>query len=565
MPPASFHERAAQLTLLAVSDESPTPRQRPTPRAQDEPENYIVDRRKIVLGLGFGTAALAGLRGMGGSPSVVVAGTAADDAADTAAATDAAADVAVTGEPEPFTAPVLDDSLRLADGQSADVVFTGGRIIDPETGFDRVGNVALLGGAIVEISDNPIAATRTVDAAGLVISPGFIDILSYAPNGYGERWKVADGVTANIGMHGLRVEAEAFYGRWEGEGVPIHFGGAVHNSHIRNGLGFLPDDPASGAEITNISSAIETQIRGGYLGIHAQPEYAPGVSPTEMMDMGMRAAELGVPLCVHARFSDNLAPGLQSDATGELVDVARETGCHVHVEHLNSTGGTGRMAEALDEIQAAIDEGLRMSACMYPYEFWATTLRSARFRDWQEKYGITFEDLQVAGTNERLSAATFDEAFDNNLLTAAFAIPAGDIELGFSRDFMMLGSDAILERSHNNHPRSTGCFARTLGLYVREQNTVSINNALAMMTIRPANLLGISSPAMRRKGRMQIGADADVTIFNPNTIIDRSTIADPAQESVGVEYVFVNGVEVRNPAGTLDNVFPGTAIRSELT
>ena len=536
------------------------------PRTGDEPENYVVDRRKIVLGLGFGTAALAGLRGMGGGESILESGSPTEAAAagDDAAAAAADGTTTVTGEPEPFEAPVFDSGLRLADGQTADVVFTGGRIIDPDTGFDRVGNVALVGGVIAEISDQPIPAARSVDATGLVVSPGFIDILSYQPNGYGEWWKVADGVTANIGMHGLRFDATDFHQRWEAEGVPIHFGGAVHNSHVRNGLGFLPDDQASGAEITSISEAISTQVRGGYLGIHAQPEYAPGVSPTELLDMGTLAAELGVPLCVHARFSDNLAPGLQADATGELVAVARETGCHVHIEHLNSTGGTGRMAEALDEIQAAIDEGLRMTSCMYPYEFWATTLRSARFREWQEKYGITYEDLQVAGTDERLSAASFQEAYDANLLTAAFAIPAGDIELGFGRDFMMLGSDAILETSHNNHPRSTGCFARTLGVYVREQKIVSLEKALAMMTIRPANLLGLSAPAMRRKGRMQIGADADVTIFNPNTIIDRSTIANPAQESVGVDYVFVNGVEVRNPGGLVRTAFPGTAIRSEV-
>jgi hypothetical protein len=545
-----------------VPDESPTPRQRPVPRSAETPESYVVDRRKIILGLGFGTAALAGLRGMDAGTSIV--GTAATPAANESTDTAAAADsVAVTSEPEPFVGPVFDEAKRLAPGQSADVVFTNGRIIDPDTGFDRIGNVALVDNAIVEISDGPIPAARTIDATGLVVSPGFIDILSYEPNSYGEWWKVADGVTANIGMHGLRFDSTDFHARWEAEGVPIHFGGAVHNSYVRNGLGFLPDDPATGSELTDISSAIDAQIRGGYIGIHAQPEYAPGVSPTELLDMGTRAAALGVPLCVHARFSDNIAPGLQADATGELVSVARETGCHVHVEHINSTGGTGRMAEALDEIQAAIDEGLRMTSCMYPYEFWATTLRSARFRDWQEKYGITYEDLQVAGTNETLTEATFQEAYDANLLTAAFAIPAGDIDLGFQRSFMMLGSDAILEPSHNNHPRSTGCYARTLGFYVREQQIVSLIDALAMMTIRPANLLGIGAPAMRRKGRMQIGADADITIFNPNTIADRSTIADPAQESVGVEYVFVNGTEVRNPTGSVRTAFPGTAIRSE--
>jgi hypothetical protein len=551
---------------------APGPRPGPRPRRADDPISHTVDRRKVVFGLGFGVVAAAGARHLDTTltDGVIVEGTQVrtgetPTAADTDASSEAPSDF---GGDSPqtegqFEAPVLDASKRLAPGQTADVVFTGGRIIDPETGFDRIGNIALIGTTIVEISDQPIPANREISAGNLVVSPGFIDMLSYSPNGYGEWWKVADGVTTNVGMHGLRFDASSFYGRWSEAGVPINFGGAVHNSHVRSDLGYPPDSTAEDSQITDISRAIEAQVRAGYLGIHVQPEYAPGVSATEMMEMGRLAADLDVPLCVHARFSDNIEPGLQSEATGELVSVARETGCHVHIEHLNSTGGTGRMADALGEIEAAIGEGLRMTSCMYPYEFWATTLKSARFRDWQEKFDISYEDLQVAGTNVRLNADTFAEALDGNLLTAAFAIPPGDIELGIQAPFMMIGSDAILELPHNNHPRSTGCFSRTIAEYSRNKGLINLGDALAMMTIRPAELLGISSPQMTRKGRMQIGADADITVFDPLTIADQSTIENPAQESVGVKYVFVNGTEVRNPEGNITSSLPGVAIRSD--
>jgi len=516
--------------------------------------------------MGFGVATAAGLRGLGSTTrvgtSVVDQG---DTDTDTVSAADDTTESPATTQPvvTAFEAPVFDTSFALAEGQSAAVALTGGRIIDPETGFDRIGNIAMLDGRIVAISDEPIAADQTIDVAGLVISPGFIDILSYTPNGYGEWFKVADGVTSNMAMHGLQFEPTAFYNRWTGEGSPVHFGGAAHSTSVRNSLGFGPDQEAEGADITTIAEAMEAQVRSGFIGIHAQPEYAPGISQLELLDFGRIAAELDVPLCVHARYSDNFAPGLQSEATAELVQVARETGAHVHVEHINSTGGTGRMAEALGEVQAAIDEGLRITTCMYPYEFWATTLKSARFRNWQEKFGLSYNDLQVAGTSERLTEATFGAAYDQNLLTAAFAIPPGDIELGFQQDFMIIGSDAILEISHNNHPRSTGCFARALGFYSREQQIVSLPNALAMMTIRPAKMLGIGAPDMRRKGRMQIGADADVTVFDPLTIRDQSSIADPAQESVGVQHVFVLGEAVRTN-GVNTTARPGTAIRSAI-
>ncbi len=464
----------------------------------------------------------------------------------------------------PFDPPVLDSSFALQPGQSAEFALSGGRIIDPETGFDQIGNVGLLGGKIVAISPDPIPANETIDVTGHVISPGFIDMLSYQPNGYGEWFKIADGVTTNLGMHGLQFEPVGFYDTWVNQGVPIHFGGAAHNTFVRTRLEVNPFNTAEDGEVSSIVSEIEAQIRNGYLGVSVHPEYAPGVSQLELTELGRTVERLGVPMCVHARFSDNLAPGLQSEATGELVAVARETGAHVHIEHLNSTGGTGRMAEALAEIDDAIAEGLSMSACMYPYEFWATTLKSNRFQDWQEKFGLDFDDLQVAGREGRLTAETFEQAYDENLLTAAFAIPPGDIDLGLQASFMMVGSDAILERPHNNHPRSTGCFARTLGVYVRERNIIDLPTALAMMTIRPARLVERASPAMQSKGRMQIGADADVTVFNPDVIIDRSTIDNPAQESLGVQHVFVSGSPIRrNGINEFEIGRPGQPIRSE--
>ncbi len=552
---------------MSVDPEDEPQRATPGPDPDRRYEDAVLDRRRVVFGAGFAIAAAAASRHLDVGASTTVrtdSPSTGDESTAETADGDPQVTVGETAEPGPFEAPVLDESLRLQPGQTADVVLTGGRVIDPQTGFDRIGNVALVGSTIVEISDQPIAANRTVAVDGLVVSPGFVDMLSYQPNGYGEWWKIADGVTTNVGMHGLRFDVDDFFANWESQGVPIHYGGAVHNSHVRSQLGFLDYDNAEGDGLTTISQAIEQQVRNGYLGIHTQPEYSPGVSPTEMMDMGRLAQRLGVPFCVHARFSDDQAPGIQADATTELVSVARETGCHVHIEHLNSTGGTGRMAEALAEIDDARSEGLSMSACMYPYEFWATYLRSARYVDWQEKYGLSFDDLQVLNTGERLTADTFGAAYDANMLTAAFAIPATDVELGLQADFMMIGSDAILERPHNNHPRATGCFARTLGVYSRERNIIDLVDALAMMTIRPAELLGISSSAMRRKGRMQIGADADVTVFDPNTIADRSTIENPAQESTGVQHVFVAGVEVRTPSGTDQSLFPGTPIRSDV-
>ena len=399
----------------------------------------------------------------------------------------------------------------------------------------------------------------------MVVSPGFIDILSYSPNGYGEWFKLADGVTTNLGMHGLDARADRWFAAHPDGSSPVHFGGAYDNAYVRPVHGLGPYDTAASSTRQAILEDARADLRNGFIGLHMQPEYTPGSTTEDLLAHAAVAAEHEVPLCVHARYSDNLPPGTNIQAVTELVEVARETSAHVHVEHINSTGGTGVMAEALGRISDAIDEGLSMTACIYPYEFWATYLKSARYDDWQEKYGIDYGDLQVAGTSQRLTEETFAAAYADNRLTAAFAISPEDVELAMQADFVMVGSDAILERPHNNHPRSTGCFSRVLGRYVRERGVIDLPTALSKMTIQPARLLERRCPDLRRKGRLGIGADADITIFDPATVIDRSAIEDPARESEGVQWVIVEGRIARSAGGFTNRQEPaGRGLKSDI-
>ena len=344
----------------------------------------------------------------------------------------------------------------------------------------------------------------------------------------------------------------------------MHFGGAYDNAFVRQVRGLEPYDTATEGTLAAILEDARADLSNGFIGLHMQPEYTPGTTADDLLAHAAVAAENGVPLCVHARYSDNLPPGTNLQAISELVGAARETGAHIHVEHINSTGGTGVMAEALGRISDAIGEGLSMTACVYPYEFWATYLKSARYQDWQEKYGIGYGDLQVAGTAEPLTEQTFADAYAANALTAAYAMSPEDIELPLKADFVMVGSDAILERSHNNHPRSTGCFSRVLGHYVRDRGVIDLVTALAKMTIQPARLLEGRCPALRRKGRLGIGADADITVFDPLTVTDRSTIANPAQESAGISWVLVEGQVARSPEGFTDAQPAGRGLRSDI-
>jgi N-acyl-D-aspartate/D-glutamate deacylase len=407
--------------------------------------------------------------------------------------------------------------------------------------------------------------TISVDAAGLVVAPGFIDILSYEPNPYGIWFKVADGVTSNLGLHGLRARAADFFSAYASDGLrpPTHYGGAFSNPFARDSLELGVEDPATTQQIDAMVAQCEEDLRGGYVAVDFEPEYTPGIEYAEIKALAEVAKDHDVPATFHARYSDDVAPGTNAEALEEVLRVARDTGVRVHVEHIISTGGTYTMRQSLDTLEEARRAGLEVTACTYPYDYWATYLASTRFNDgWQDRFHITYDDLAIVGSGERLTASTFATYQAQNALCAAFAIPESDVRQTLSTDWIMLGSDAILEPGDKNHPRATGCFARAIGRYTRDRKVLPLMAALAKATILPAKLVERGAPAMRRKGRLQLGADADITVFDPRRLVDRSTIEAPGVESEGIRYVLVAGEIVRDPQGNRRDVRPGLAVTS---
>ncbi len=465
--------------------------------------------------------------------------------------------------------PRLDGSAEPPpSGHVFDTVIENGRVMDPETGYDQVASVGIGDQQITSISTDPLSGRETIDAAGLVVAPGFIDLLSYEPNEYGIWYKVADGVTTNLGMHGVNARAAEFFPIYEGR-TPCHYGGAFDNPYLRNTqVGLSITETAQPYQIDQLTDLARAELSdGGWLGIDFEPEYTPGIDTAEIMALANVAAEEGVPVFFHARYS---SPERNAEAIDEVVRVARETGAAAQVEHITSTGGTHTMEATLSTIADARSEGLDITADMYPYNFWATTLGAARFdpdpvtgAPAVERFRIEFEDLALVGSGRRLDEFTFNQMRQNGenpLIAAVDSIPEPDIEAALQADFVMVASDGILEPGDRNHPRSTGCFSRTLGEYVRDRGVITLMDGLAKMTSMPAERLA-STPAMTKKGRVQIGADADITVFDPETVSDQSTITDPAQESTGIEYVMVLGQLVKTPAGLQRDVLPGQPIR----
>lgn len=449
-----------------------------------------------------------------------------------------------------------------------DIVIKGGDIYNPSTDHQLNDyNLGIKDGKIQRITKDEISGKEEIDASGLVVSPGFIDLISYDPNDVGVKFKILDGVTSNLAMHGGTEDAKAWYNRWEKRGLPINFGASTFVTRLRWPIvGYSVDATMTKeSDIKKLVDNARKNIEEGALGISFSFEYVPGIQEQEAMPLLKLAKEYDVPTFYHLRSSDTSEPEKQLEGVQEVIDYGRETGAAIHIMHINSTGGTYVMEEALEMVHDGIDEGLDVTACIYPYDYWATYIDSARFRPgWQDRFRITFSDLQVGGTDERLTEETFNQyrSTTHYLVAAHGSMPEEEIVMALKDPIVMIGSDTIIEPSLNNHPRGAGNYSRLFGKYVREEKVLTMMDAIKKASYLPAKRMESAAPLMKVKGRIEVGADADITIFNPDTIIDKSTVKDPGTPSEGIEYVIVNGVIIKNEDGIIKNAKPGKAIKS---
>ncbi len=519
------------------------------------PRPPAIDRRKLLLATAFGGTSIGLLRILGaparpGSTSLSTSPTTSPTPTTALSPPNVDPPALAAAAPQPGT------------DHTYGIVLAGGRVIDPASGFDGQAHVGIDGDRITAISLEPLTGNNQIDVTGLVVAPGFIDLLSYEPNEVGVWNKVADGVTTNMAMHGLNARAVNFFRDYTGQ-VPVHFGGAFHDQFTRLRRELDIDDDATPDQIATMAAEMEEDVLAGFGGINFSPEYTPGTDLDEILALVAVAARYDLTAFFHARYSD---PDRNSEAVAEVIQVARQGGVSVHVEHVTSTGGTHTMEATLAQLNEARSAGVDVTACLYPYDFWATNLASNRFNgNWQERFGITYNDLQIGGSETRVSEETFVQVRDaGNLVAALGSIPEEEVQLALREPWTFIGSDAILEPDANNHPRASGTFSRVLGRYVRDLGVLTLPEALAKMTILPAQRIETPIPALRRKGRLQRGADADITIFDPATVADTATVANPGSPSTGVEWVLVAGQIVKRPDGVQRDVLPGQPLTTEL-
>lgn len=208
----------------------------------------------------------------------------------------------------------------------------------------------------------------------------------------------------------------------------------------------------------------------------------------------------------------------------------------------------------------ARSQGLDVTTELYPYTAASNPIESAMFDEgWQKRLGIVHQDLQWVATGERLTAESFARYRRTGGRVIIHMIPETIVHGAIASPLTMIASDGV-----KGHPRSSGTFARVLGRYVREVQALTLGEALRKMTLMPAQRLERRVPAMARKGRLRVGADADITIFDPAVIGDESTYEQPARESRGIHHVLVNGELVVTNGQRQPGSAPDKAIRAAI-
>ncbi len=280
--------------------------------------------------------------------------------------------------------------------------------------------------------------------------------------------------------------------------------------------------------------------------------YYPESSRNELFRVFALAAAQQVPIFTHPR--EGRIPGIQ-----ESISNAAITGAPLHIVHMNSMA-LGEIEVALDMVASAQKQGLDITTEVYPYTAGSTSLESVIFDEgWQERFSISYQDLQWIATGERLTEETFNKYRKQGGTVILHMMKPEWIEAGVRSPLTMIGSDGM-PYAPGAHPRSAGTFSRVLGRYVREQKTLGLMAALRKMTIMPAQRVEGVAPAMHLKGRIQVGCDADITVFDPAEIIDTATFEDDLSYAQGVHHVLVNSTFVVKHGNSVSGVFPGRSI-----
>ncbi len=486
-------------------------------------------------------------------------------------------------------------------------VIRGGRVVDPASGMDAIGDLAIVNGKIAAVGTGLSGAERVIDATGLVVAPGFIDLHAHGQSIPADRMQAFDGVTTSLDLEAGVLPVSSWYARQARQGRVLNYGasvnwafariGAMTGSNAESSLEAFGnamrdrrwvENVASQTEVAGILDRLANGLNEGGIGIGILNAYAPGAGVQELTAICQLAAAHDAPTFTHVAYMSRIDPESAAEAYIRLIGYAGATGCHMHICHFNSSSKTDvvRCAALVAKAQA---QGLPITLEAYPYGTGSTVLAAAFFSDpeFEARNGTGYDTVQRVTDGRRfhdraeLLAAQQEEpstlvlwhildtennAHHRDLLDMSVLYPGGAIASDAMpwtlSDGRPYGGDAWpLPDDATSHPRSAGCFTRFIREWVREREAVSLLEGIRKCALIPAEILAPSTPAMAAKGRLQAGADADVVVFDYATLTDRATFSAMNRPSDGVRHLLVSG-EVLISNGVLDvDARPGRPVR----
>jgi N-acyl-D-aspartate/D-glutamate deacylase len=449
----------------------------------------------------------------------------------------------------------------LRGAQKFDLVIANGRVLDPESRLDGIRDIGITGRVVAAISRERLSGAKTIDAAGLVVAPGFIDLHAHSQIPETYRYRSLDGVTTALELEVGTGDVATWYAARQA-GALINYGVSIGHIQVRMAAlhdpgAFLPTGDAarraaSPAEIEDISRRIEHGLEQGAVSIGAGFPYTPAATREELLEVFRVAARHHVPVHVHIR------PGV----TGlkEALDLAGQTKAPLHIVHINSSA-TAAIHEMLQMIADARRRGQDVTTEAYPYAAGMTEIQSANLDSYQNGPDERLALLEWPRTGERLNRDSFEKYRRTGGPVILHTNTEDMVAAAIDSPLTMIASDAYWENG-TGHPRTTGTYSKVLGRYVRESGSLTLADAIRKMTLMPAQRLEARVPAMKDKGRLRVGADADITIFDAARIIDRSTYREPTLPPAGILHVIVNGVPVVADGHPVEGVLPGRAVRA---
>ncbi len=426
-----------------------------------------------------------------------------------------------------------------------------GLLIDPANRVYAKLNLLVENGKVAAVTSECPQADEVIDAAGKVVCPGFIDIHMHEdPVGADGKIELDDktailncmlrmGVTTVVGGNcGMNVYHPADYlDIVDRDGAPVNVAMLAGHTFFREAVGCKDKyGPASKEQKAQMTADMQAALDRGCVGISYGIRYIPGLDAAEMVETAAACRKDHKMIAAHIRSDAEEV----FDAAKELLETGKELDLPVEVSHIGSMAGFGQMERFMEMVDTYHMNGLDVSCDCYPYYAFSTHIGATTYDEgWLERYHCDYDVIELCSgkyKGQRCTKEIFDEMRrdDPQCLTVCYVMKQEDVDLAFRHPNVMLASDGLLDHGQG-HPRAAGAFARLLSQFA-STGKISLYDAIAKMTALPAEKLRLEN-----KGRLNVGADADVVIFDPVNIGDHASFAEPTLAPQGIDYVLIGG------------------------